>query len=98
MTGMPANGRFALVTGAGSGIGRACALALQRAGYSVALVGRRAAELEKTAGMADDASAMLCVPADVTKPESVEALFAQVKREFGRLDVLFNNAGRNAPA
>ena len=95
---MAENGRIALVTGAGSGIGRASALALQAAGYSVALAGRRVAELEKTAGMADGGGGrMLPVRTDVSKPESVNALFAKVKEEFGRLDVLFNNAGLNAP-
>jgi NAD(P)-dependent dehydrogenase (short-subunit alcohol dehydrogenase family) len=95
---MAENGRIALVTGAGSGIGRASALALQAAGYSVALAGRRMAELDKTAAMARDGGGrMLPVAADVSKPESVNALFAKVKEEFGRLDVLFNNAGLNAP-
>jgi NAD(P)-dependent dehydrogenase (short-subunit alcohol dehydrogenase family) len=97
MTGMPKEGRFALVTGAGSGIGRASALALHAAGYSVALAGRRVAELEKTAAMAGAGGAMLPIAADVSKPETVNALFARIKQEFGRLDVLFNNAGRNAP-
>ena len=87
MTGMPVNPRFTLVTGAGSGIGRASALALDAAGYAVALAGRRAAELEKTAAMAESGAAMLPVAADVSKPEAVTALFARVKQEFGRLDV-----------
>jgi NAD(P)-dependent dehydrogenase (short-subunit alcohol dehydrogenase family) len=94
---MAANTRTALVTGAGSGIGRAAALALHAAGYEVALAGRRAAELEKTASMASAGGRMLSVPADVSQPDSVNALFARVKDEFGRLDVLFNNAGLNAP-
>ena len=93
-----ADERIALVTGAGSGIGRASALALHAAGYSVGLAGRRLEELEKTAAMAGEgAGRMLPVAADVSKPESVNALFAKVKEEFGRLDVLFNNAGLNAP-
>jgi NAD(P)-dependent dehydrogenase (short-subunit alcohol dehydrogenase family) len=95
---MAINGRIALVTGAGSGIGRASALGLQTAGYSVVLAGRRLAELETTAAMAADGGGrMLAVPADVSKPDSVNALYATVKEEFGRLDVLFNNAGLNAP-
>jgi NAD(P)-dependent dehydrogenase (short-subunit alcohol dehydrogenase family) len=96
---MEPNGRFALVTGAGSGIGRAAALQLKRAGYSVALAGRRLPELQKTAAMADGngGGRMVCIKADVSKPNSVKALFASLKEEFGRLDVLFNNAGLNAP-
>jgi Short-chain alcohol dehydrogenase of unknown specificity len=90
--------RIAIVTGAGSGIGRASALALQSAGYSVALAGRRIAELEKTAAMASPSGGkMLPVRTDVSDPLSVNALFAQVAEQFGRLDVLFNNAGLNAP-
>jgi len=91
---MVMNGRIALVTGAGSGIGRAASLALQSAGYSVVLAGRRAAELEKTAAAAvPDGGKTVVVPTDVSKQESVRALFARVGEEFGRLDVLFNNAG-----
>jgi NAD(P)-dependent dehydrogenase (short-subunit alcohol dehydrogenase family) len=92
---MSATRRIALVTGAGSGIGRASALALHAAGYHVVLAGRRAAELEKTAAAAERT---LAVPTDVSSPDSVNALFARIKSEFGRLDVLFNNAGTNAPA
>ena len=92
------NGRIALVTGAGSGIGRAASLTLQAAGYSVVVAGRRAEELEKTIAMADGSGGkMLAIPTDVAQPESVNALFAKVKAEFNRLDVLFNNAGLNAP-
>jgi NAD(P)-dependent dehydrogenase (short-subunit alcohol dehydrogenase family) len=95
---MTPSNRIALVTGAGSGIGRASALALQSAGYSVALAGRRPAELEKTAALANPSGGkMLAVATDVSKPESVNALFEAVKATFGRLDVLFNNAGLNAP-
>ncbi|MBZ5593431.1 MAG: SDR family oxidoreductase [Acidobacteriia bacterium] len=93
---MTINGKIALVTGAGSGIGRAVSLALESAGYSVVLAGRRAAELEKTAG-AGAPDKMLAVPTDVSKPESVQALFARIREAFGRLDVLFNNAGTSAP-
>lgn len=90
--------RVAVVTGAGSGIGRASALALQAEGYHVAVAGRRAAELDKTASMAKAGGGrILPVPTDVSDPASVAALFAKVKAEFGRLDVLFNNAGMGAP-
>ena len=91
--------QFALVTGAGSGIGRAAARALQAAGYAVALAGRRAAELERTASLAQAGGGrMLPVAADVGDAASVRALFARVRQEFGRLDLLFNNAGTGAPA
>jgi NAD(P)-dependent dehydrogenase (short-subunit alcohol dehydrogenase family) len=90
--------RIALVTGAGSGIGRAASLALEAAGYSVVLAGRRAAQLEKTAAMAEASGGkIVAIPTDVSKPESVNALFGRIREEFGRLDVLFNNAGLNAP-
>jgi len=88
--------KIALVTGAGSGIGRAVSLALESAGYFVVLAGRRAAELERTVAQASHHK-MLAVPTDVGSPDSVRALFARVKEAFGRLDVLFNNAGMNAP-
>jgi NAD(P)-dependent dehydrogenase (short-subunit alcohol dehydrogenase family) len=92
------NGKIALVTGAGSGIGRAASLGLQAAGYSVVLAGRRVAELEKTAAMASPSGGrMLPVATDISKPESVKALFARIRETFGRLDVLFNNAGGNTP-
>jgi NAD(P)-dependent dehydrogenase (short-subunit alcohol dehydrogenase family) len=95
---MGTNGRIALVTGAGTGIGRAASLVLQAAGYSVVVAGRRAEALEKTIAMADASGGkMLAVPTDVANPESVNALFARIREEFGRLDVLFNNAGLNAP-
>jgi NAD(P)-dependent dehydrogenase (short-subunit alcohol dehydrogenase family) len=95
---MSPNGKIALVTGAGSGIGRAAALALQQAGYAVVVAGRRQAELEKTAAMAvQPGGPMLTVSTDVSQPESVKALFARTREEFGRLDVLFNNAGMGAP-
>jgi NAD(P)-dependent dehydrogenase (short-subunit alcohol dehydrogenase family) len=93
------NGKISLVTGAGSGIGRAVSLALQAAGYSVVLAGRRAEPLERTAASASPTGGrMLPVPTDVTSPHSVRALFAKTRETFGRLDVLFNNAGTNAPA
>jgi NAD(P)-dependent dehydrogenase (short-subunit alcohol dehydrogenase family) len=88
--------RYAVVTGAGSGVGRAVATALARDGYAVALAGRRRDALEETARLAGDQS--LVVPTDVSKPEDVSALFDKVRSEFGRLDVLFNNAGGGLPA
>jgi NAD(P)-dependent dehydrogenase (short-subunit alcohol dehydrogenase family) len=95
---MSDNGKFALVTGAGSGIGRAVALALQGAGYSVALAGRRVTALQATASAGSpQGGRMLTIPADVGQPESVDALFATIKDAFGRLDLLFNNAGMGAP-
>jgi NAD(P)-dependent dehydrogenase (short-subunit alcohol dehydrogenase family) len=91
---MLSNGRIVLVTGAGSGIGRAVSVTLQAAGYSVVLAGRRTAELERTASLGSPGGGrMLPVAADVSKQESVRALFARVGEAFGRLDVLFNNAG-----
>jgi NAD(P)-dependent dehydrogenase (short-subunit alcohol dehydrogenase family) len=91
--------RVALVTGAGSGIGRAVALTLLGAGWRVALTGRRADALEETARLAGDAAARAIVlPADVTQPDAVRALFDAVVARAGRLDLLFNNAGANAPA
>ncbi len=89
--------KMALVTGAGSGVGRAAAVALLRAGYAVALAGRRADALDATAAMAPEARS-LCIPTDVADAESIAALFARVHAGFGRLDVLFNNAGGNVPS
>ena len=91
-----ANGKVAVVTGAGTGIGRAVALALLEAGYRVALVGRRIEPLNEVA-KASGTDRALPVPTDVSNPESVAALFAKIKEVFGRLDLLFNNAGVNAP-
>ena len=90
--------KVAIVTGAGSGIGRASALALLNAGYHVALAGRRKDALEATRAAAGDAAsrALVC-PTDATDPAQVKALFAATNDAFGRLDVLFNNAGTGAP-
>ena len=89
--------KIALVTGAGSGIGRHSALALAEVGYAVALAGRRQEALDETVGLARDPSRMLPISTDVGDPASVSALFAQVQESYGRLDVLFNNAGMSAP-
>ena len=89
--------RYAVVTGAGSGIGRAVALAFLKDGYRVALAGRRKEMLEETVGQAGQAGKnALVVPTDVGQPDAVQALFAAANQEFGRLDVLFNNAGGGA--
>jgi len=91
--------KFAIVTGAGSGIGRSVSLALLKVGYSVALAGRRKEPLEETASMAGkDGERALAVPTDVTSADSIRALFATVKDKFGRLDLLFNNAGTGTPS
>jgi len=91
--------KIAVVTGAGTGVGKAVALALAREGYTVVLAGRRQDKLEETASEAKSAGgATLVVPTDVADPASVRALFAKTKEKFGRLDVLFNNAGIGAPA
>ena len=88
--------RFAVITGAGSGIGRASALALMSDGWSVALAGRRKEMLEETAGMKTGGHALV-VQTDVTDPAQVDNLFAQIKANFGRVDMLFNNAGGGTP-
>ena len=91
--------KIALVTGAGSGIGRASAIALLNAGYHVVLAGRRIEALQQTALDAGEAgSRALAVPADLTDPVAVAALFERTRNAFGRLDLLFNNAGMGAPA
>ena len=95
---MASHNKTALVTGAGTGVGRAVALALLKDGYHVALAGRRKPLLEETAALAAAAGKnALIVPTDVGKPDQVAALFAKIRESFGRLDVLFNNAGGNAP-
>ena len=88
--------KVAIVTGAGSGIGRAVALALAGAGFGVVLAGRQAEPLMETASLAPG-KPMLAVPTNVTDVRSVEALFASAREKFGRLDLLFNNAGTGAP-
>jgi NAD(P)-dependent dehydrogenase (short-subunit alcohol dehydrogenase family) len=91
--------KVALVTGAGSGIGRAVAIALLRAGYQVVLAGRRKEALDETLALSETSKiSALTVPADVTDPAAVRDLFAQTEQAFGRLDVLFNNAGAGIPA
>ena len=94
---MPSSGKFAVVTGAGTGIGRAVALAFLRDGYGVALAGRRKDRLDETAKDSGAGERALVVPTDVADQESVRALFAKTKEAFGRLDVLFNNAGIGTP-
>ncbi len=94
-----AAGKIAMVTGAGSGIGKASALALARAGYAVVLAGRRAEPIDAVAlAIRQAGGAALAVRADVGDPDSVAALFAKTRETYGRLDVLFNNAGMGAPA
>jgi len=95
---MNGHGKIAMITGAGTGIGRACALAMLADGWSVVLAGRRPGPLEKTkADAGSDGVRALAVPTDVSDPASVQALFARTTEAFGRLDFLFNNAGANAP-
>jgi len=95
---MTASGRVAIVTGAGTGIGKAASLVLLREGYRVALAGRRRELLEQTAAQSGAGEGALVVPTDVADPAAVRALFAKAREAFGRLDVLFNNAGMGAPA
>jgi len=91
--------KVALVTGGGSGIGRAAAIALAREGYDVVVVGRRLERLQESVALAARENLrLIAMPADVINPVSVQSLFAAVKARFGRLDVLLNNAGTSAPA
>ena len=94
---MPQGEKIALVTGAGSGVGRAAAAGLMRAGWTVALVGRRADALRETAALSGPEQSLV-LPADVSQPGEVDGVFAQAEARFGRLDLLFNNAGRGTPA
>ena len=95
---MSAQDKVAVITGAGSGIGRATALAFLEDGWRVAIAGRRKEPLEETLALAGDRrSRAIAVPTDVGDPQSVQALFAKVKDAFGRVDALFNNAGQNVP-
>lgn len=88
--------KVAIVTGAGSGVGRAVAVGLLKVGYKTVLAGRREAELKGTAELGGGTS--LVIPTDVTDPAAVDALFAAAEKAYGRLDLLFNNAGRGTPA
>lgn len=94
---MGTNGKVAIVTGAGTGIGKAAAVALLAAGYRVALAGRRREPLDEVRASAGAGANALVLPTDVSKPESVRALFDATVEAFGRVDVLFNNAGVSAP-
>src|SRR4051795_12461465 len=89
--------KIAVVTGAGTGVGRAASLALMKAGFTVVLAGRRMEKLQETQKLGDNVGKSLPVSADMTDPGSIAALFAQVMDAYGRLDVLFNNAGMGAP-
>ena len=93
----PSESRVAVVSGAGTGVGRAAALALARDGFAVALLGRRHAPLRETADLAGDGSRTAVIPTDVTDESAVIAAFTEVEKSFGRLDFLFNNAGGGAP-
>ena len=90
--------KIAVVTGAGTGVGRAAALALMKTGFTVVLVGRRLDKLEETGRLGESIGKSLPVVADMTNPASIAALFAKVMETYGRLDLLFNNAGMGAPA
>src|SRR5713101_8928943 len=95
---MTSNSKVALVTGAGTGIGKAAALAMLKDGYRVALVGRRKELLDKTAADSGAGDRAMPLPADITQPAEVKRIFSKVKQAWDRLDVLFNNAGMGAPA
>ncbi len=95
---MASSSRVAIVTGAGSGIGRAVAQALHQDGYQLVLAGRRSDALEATAAGSAGTGKILTVPTDITDPSSVRRLFEKAKTELGRVDLLFNNAGINVPA
>ena len=95
--------KIVLVTGGGSGVGRSAALALLKAGYQVVIAGRRQETLDETLTLAvtvdgQDSGCLVSIQSDVSDPDSVEALFAEIKTKFGRIDVLFNNAGVNVPS
>ena len=92
------SGAITLVTGAGSGVGRATALTLCAHGYTVYLSGRRAGALQKTAEQAQSPDRAIAVPSDITDADSVAALFDRIRQDHGRLDLLFNNAGTNTAA
>src|SRR3954469_5335231 len=89
--------KIAIVTGAGTGVGRAASLALMKAGFTVVLAGRRLEMLEETKKLGDNVGKRFPVTADMIDPGSLTALFAKVRETYGRLDVLFNNAGMGAP-
>ena len=95
---MSTQGKIALVTGGGSGVGRSAAQGLIKAGYTVIVTGRRVDPLNETLEQANAPDRTLAVPADVGDPDSVAALFAKIKKTYGRIDVVFNNAGVNVPS
>ncbi|MGZ8154799.1 MAG: SDR family oxidoreductase [Burkholderiales bacterium] len=94
---MTTHEKVAVITGAGTGIGRATALAFVRDGWQVVFVGRRPELLEQAVAASEHPARAVAIPADVADPHAVQALFARVKERFGRVDVVFNNAGQNAP-
>ena len=94
---MSSDPKVAVITGAGSGVGRAAAISLNREGYGLALAGRRADALDETAGMLDGGTPSIVVQTDIADADQVASLFAETQKAFGRLDLLFNNAGGGAP-